>query len=376
MAEVGIMPPPEGVTPDFYTWTSLQNTIVILFGVTFALATISVILRLYTAAYIVKKLDWDILFIVASWGTCLAFYIGTIIAIPAGFGRHLWDVTPTQLLGYYNVLSLLALTYIWPPSLTKLALLVLYVRINPSKPFRVCVFISGFLILAYTIVFTVLFIGPCNPLSIGSGVCLNDVAISQAVLNIVFDVVIIVLPIPMVHKLHLPLKQKAVIGVLIGLGSAVVIVSIVRVAYVRAMIGDPDVTWTQGSAAVLSSLELNIGIIGNCISRLKPLVQKHSPSWLTSLSSSAAPESYARNQNSNVPQSWGPRKGNQGYKLDSMERGKKFGDGTGGVNRDICVINNRYSVEYDAKQANRSGLVRTGSTESILAPERDTQRVV
>lgn len=60
MAEVGIMPPPEGVTPDFYSRTSLQNTLIILFGVAFALATISVILRLYTALGIVKKLDWDI----------------------------------------------------------------------------------------------------------------------------------------------------------------------------------------------------------------------------------------------------------------------------------------------------------------------------
>ncbi|KAI2770757.1 hypothetical protein F4815DRAFT_504628 [Daldinia loculata] len=368
MAEVGIMPPPEGVTPDFYSRTSLQNTLIILFGVAFALATISVILRLYTALGIVKKLDWDILFIVAAWGTSLAFYIGAIIAMPAGFGRHLWDVTPTQLMGYYNILSFLALTYIWPPSLTKLALLVLYFRLNPSKPFRACVFVSGFLIFAYTIVFTVLFVGPCNPLSIGSGVCLNDVAISQAVLNIFFDVVIILLPIPMVHKLHLPLKQRAAIGFLIGLGSAVVIVSIARVAYVRAMIGDPDVTWTQASAAVLSTLELNIGIIGNCVSRLKPLIQKHAPSWVSSLGGSDAPGSYARNQSGNVPRSWGTGKGNQGYKLESIDRGKKSVDGERDVDKDIYVIKD-YSVEYDTKESSQPGPVRTGSTESILAPE-------
>ncbi|KAI1658128.1 hypothetical protein F4813DRAFT_357434 [Daldinia decipiens] len=375
MAEVGIMPPPEGVTPDFHTQTSLQTTLIILFGVTFALATISVILRLYTALAIVKKLDWDILFIVAAWGTSLAFYIGTIIAIPAGFGRHIWDVTPTQLLGYYNVLLLLAITYIWPPSLTKLALLVLYIRLNPSKPFRACVYISGFLIFTFTVVFTILFAGPCNPLSVGSGVCLNNIAISQAVLNIVFDVVIIVLPIPMVHKLQLPLKQKAVIGFLIALGSAVVIVSIARVAYVRAMIANPDVTWTQASAAVLSTLELNIGIIGNCISRLKPMVQKHAPSWISSGSNSNAPGSYARNQGSNVPRSWGTSKGNQGYKLESIDRGDKSGDAERGVDKDIYVIND-YRVEYDTKESGQAKPVRTGSTESILAPERDARRVV
>ncbi|KAI0847484.1 hypothetical protein F5Y00DRAFT_263634 [Daldinia vernicosa] len=375
MVEVGVVPPPEGVTPDFYSRTSVQNSIIIVFGVTFTLATISLILRLYTAFGIVRKLDWDILLIVAAWGTTLAFFIGTLtVAMPAGFGRHLWDITPTQMLEYYNILSFIALTYIWPPSLTKLALLVLYIRLNPSKLFRACVFVSGFLISAYTITFTVLFLGPCNPLSVGTGTCLNDVAISQAVLNIFFDVVIILLPIPMVHNLHLPLKQRAAIGFLIALGSAVVIVSIARVAYVRAMIADDDMTWTQGSAAILSTLELNIGIIGNCVSRLKPLVQKHAPSWVNSLGGSGV-GAYALNQSGNVPRSWGTSKGNQGYKLESMERGKKFGNGERGVDKDIYVIND-YSVEYDTKESNQAGPAGTGSTDSILAPERDIRRVV
>ncbi|KAI1477418.1 hypothetical protein F4774DRAFT_389097 [Daldinia eschscholtzii] len=374
MAEVGIMPPPEGVTPDFYSWTSLQTTLVILFGVTFAIATILLGLRLYTAFGIVKKLDWDILFVVAAWGMSLAFYIGTIIAVPAGFGRHLWDVTPTQLQGYYKVLSLLAITYIWPPSLTKLALLVLYLRLNPSKPFHICVYASGFLIATFTIVFTVLFLGPCDPLSVGSGVCLNNIAIAQAVLNIVSDVIIIVLPIPMIHGLHMPLKQKIAVGLLIGMGSAVIIVSIARVAYVRAMQMNPDVTWTQASTAVLSTLELNIGIMGNCLLRLKPLIQKHFPSWRSSAGNSGTPGSYG--QSGNAVRTWGSSgiKANQAYKLESMERGN-FRDGERDTGKDIYVVND-YRVEYETTGSGQTGPARTGSTESILAPERDSQRVV
>ncbi|KAI1808971.1 hypothetical protein F4811DRAFT_7857 [Daldinia bambusicola] len=374
MAEVGIMPPPPGVTPDFYSWTGLQTTIVVLFGVTFAIATLLLILRLYTVFSIVKKVDWDILFVVAAWGVSLAFYIGTIIAIPAGFGRHLWDVTQTQLQGYYKVLTLLAITYIWPPSLTKLALLVLYLRLNPSRPFHLCVYASGLLIVIFTVVFTILFLGPCDPLSVGSGVCLNNIAIAQAILNIVSDVIIIVLPIPMIHGLHMPMRQKIAVGLLIGMGSAVVIVSIARVAYVRTMQLNPDVTWTQASTAVLSTLELNIGIIGNCLIRMKPLIQKHFPSWGSSGGSSDTPGSFGRNQSGNAPRTWGSGGGNQGYKLDSMERGM-FGDGKRDVGKDIYVVND-YRVEYESNGSDRARPVRTGSTESILAAERDNRRVV
>lgn len=158
--------------------------------------------------------------IVLSWGTSLAFFIAMVLAMPSGFGRHLWDVTQQQLLGYFDLLLLMALTYIWPPTLTKLALLILYLRINPSRMFHVYVYITGFCLLAYTIAFTVLFAGPCNPKSVGSGTCLNNIAVSQAILNIITDAVLIILPIPMIHGLKMPLKQKLVVGLLMGFGSA------------------------------------------------------------------------------------------------------------------------------------------------------------
>lgn len=119
-----------------------------------------------------------------------------------------------------QLLLVLALTYIWPPTLTKLAILVLYHRIIPNKSFRYSVYAVAFCLFAFTVVFTALFCGPCNPQSTGSGTCLNNIAVSQAVLNIVTDGIIIILPIPMIHHLNMPLKQRITVGVLLALGSA------------------------------------------------------------------------------------------------------------------------------------------------------------
>lgn len=60
MAEVGVMPPPDGVNPDFHSWTYVQHTVIGVFAATFVLATIFLALRIYTALVIIKKLDWDI----------------------------------------------------------------------------------------------------------------------------------------------------------------------------------------------------------------------------------------------------------------------------------------------------------------------------
>ncbi|KAI1418463.1 hypothetical protein F5Y13DRAFT_196268 [Hypoxylon sp. FL1857] len=363
MAEIGIMPPPEGVTPDFYSWTSLQHTLISVFAVPFVIASIFLAARLYTAFALVKKLDWDILFIVAAWGTSLAFFVAMLLARPAGFGRHLWDVTPAQLKGYYNVLLFLAITYLWPPTLTKLAMLVLYLRINPFRPFQICVYIVAFLIASYTIVFTVLFCGPCNPMSVGSGACLNGITISQAVLNIVSDAAIIILPIPMIRQLNMPLKQKVVLCVLIGLGSAVVLVSIARISYVKAMVVNPDVTWTQAEAAVFSSLELNLGIVCNSLARLRPFVRAHFPSWAMSLGGSEAPDDHQQINHDNGPQAWRGDKASHTYRLGVAESREAFGSGKLANKKNTIHVTNNYEVGYSPDE---STLVRVGSTDSIL----------
>jgi len=56
---VGLMPAPEGVTPDFFSRTTTQTTFILLFAIMWGLATICVILRLYTRAILVKNVGWD-----------------------------------------------------------------------------------------------------------------------------------------------------------------------------------------------------------------------------------------------------------------------------------------------------------------------------
>lgn len=48
------------------------------------------------------------------------------------------------------------------------------------------------------------------------------------------------------------------------------------------MINNPDILYTQGSAAVWSAVEINIGILCNCLAMLKPFVRRHLP-WMVSL---------------------------------------------------------------------------------------------
>lgn len=120
--------------------------------------------------------------------------------------------------------------------------------------------------------------------------------------------------------------------------SSAIIASCVRIAYVRAMLNNRDVLYTQGSAAVWSAVEINIGILCNCLAMLKPFVRRHMP-WLKSLIGvrSAAGDGYHFQKNSSAAAATALRRDNIGrgsngmYELYSVGRDRAFGFGVGKV---------------------------------------------
>jgi Na+/H+ antiporter NhaB len=109
---------------------------------------------------------------------------------------------------------------VWPPTLAKLAILVLYFRLIPNPGFRLGIYAVAAGLVIYTLVFTILLAWPCHPLKPGTTTCVVNLTISQGVLNIVSDAIVIALPIPLIHRLNMPLRQRITAGLLLALGSA------------------------------------------------------------------------------------------------------------------------------------------------------------
>lgn len=111
------------------------------------------------------------------------------------------------------------LTYLICPAITKMAILSVLFRINPSTSYRCAVVAVVVAIFGYTLTLCVITGGPCNPLKTGTTQCLENVALAQAVLNIASDCAVVALPIPTIVNLHFSLKQKLTVGCLLALGS-------------------------------------------------------------------------------------------------------------------------------------------------------------
>lgn len=149
------------------------------------------------------------------------------------------------------------------------------------------------------------------------------------------------------------------------------------------MINNPDVLYTQGSAAVWSAVEINIGILCNCLAMMKPFVRRHLP-WLVSLVGSDGSSSSSEAKAKDSAASFGrfrrsgrksggsgadgaARAGAGNYQLHSFGRDKeacKFGEADG---RSTTVTSRSDTLKTpDDLSVQKGGILVTTSTHMTM----------
>lgn len=111
---------------------------------------------------------------------------------------------------------------------TKLSLLTFYLQLSPQKWFRICVWIGIVIVSLYTGCITLLMLFHCNPIrksfdvSVTGGSCLDVgvLYIATAVSNIATDVMLFLLPLPMIINLRMKTAQKVGAMLIFAVGSA------------------------------------------------------------------------------------------------------------------------------------------------------------
>ncbi|KAK6614999.1 integral membrane protein [Botrytis cinerea] len=311
----GLLPAPPGITPNFSTsaLSSTQVAYIIAYTITLGLASSTLGIRLYTRISIMNSFGLDDIAIILSYACSIAYFAITIDCMRYGFGRHLWEVTGEQMAHYLTKLSPMVATYAWAPAFTKLSILILLYRLNPSKYFRIgCCLVAG-IIITYTLAISLIIAIPCVPTNPENGECLNQCGLWQAIFNILTDAAILLLPSHMLYLLKLPLRQKLAVASIFSTGilcvqplslllknclrtpfhvylegfanillNSVIIICIVRITYIMALQDNPDVLYTQGRAAVWSSVEINIGIFCNTLVVLRPFIRQYFPGLFSS----------------------------------------------------------------------------------------------
>lgn len=118
--------------------------------------------------------------------------------------------------------------------------------------------------------------------------------LSSAPVNIVTDLALFFLPMPILTAMRLPRNEKIILIVTFSFGAFVAVVDVVRIAYLesatltrlQASTGatgqndEGDFSWIASLSFMWSAVEVHVGIIVACVPGVKPLAAKAFPTLL------------------------------------------------------------------------------------------------
>ncbi|KAG9247962.1 putative L-fucose permease [Calycina marina] len=279
---------------------SRGKPVFIVTTITFVLATVFVAARLLSRFVILKKRTWDDWVIFLAWAIALGLSFAINYGAWNGLGRHDVNIPDDWLPALRR--SEYAFTVLYNPALmaTKTSILIFYLRMseNTQRFLRSTSYATLGLVNVEGLVMTFMNAFQCNPVmaafTSASGKCMSVLTlyICSAPVNIVANLAILVLPIPLLTGMHLPQRQKTILVFTFSLGIFVTIVDVVRIHYLQkatdfqsgiqsSRLGEAhDFGWNASLSFLWSVIEVNVGIICACIPTLKPLVRCLLPSMI------------------------------------------------------------------------------------------------
>ncbi|KAH7140116.1 hypothetical protein B0J13DRAFT_608564 [Dactylonectria estremocensis] len=264
---------------------------------------------LYVKLWLLRKLDGETICLGVGWIFSVAIQVTLIRSYAmARMGVHAWEISLEDL-NYASKASLLSLTnfvgyrfmvmspilYAVETGVTKVSLILFYLKLSPQKWWKWSVYGTFFFVAGYNVAifFAVLF--GCHPipkywtLQMKEGSCVNRPAlyIATAALGISSDLILLLLPMPMIVRLQMPSRQKAGLVLLFTIGSATLVTSVVRLVLLVSTLHDPDSTWAMSSAAIWIFVEANLLIMCASLTTLRRFFIHVAPKLIGERGSSA-----------------------------------------------------------------------------------------
>jgi hypothetical protein len=155
-----------------------------------------------------------------------------------GLGKDIWTVPFDNITAILKIYYFDEDLYLTALPLVKISMLFFYLRIFPQTWFRYACFATMAACAGYGIAFLLVSVFQCRPLPLAwtqwdgehAGTCndINAQGWTSAALNVILDVVVLGLPMPVIAKLELNKRKKALVLLMFSTGFVVTIISILR----------------------------------------------------------------------------------------------------------------------------------------------------
>ncbi|CZT25328.1 uncharacterized protein RCC_11056 [Ramularia collo-cygni] len=203
-------------------------------------------------------LSWDDAIVLVCFIPVVGMTVAVTKEVGYGSGKDTWMLEIEDVVNYAKWFYIAIPMYIAAAFTTKLSLIALYLRVWPASrdcrytTFRRLCWTMGFLLVGAALACSLAMIFACHPISnawkyanTGNGTCINRVAAAYAYggLNVIFDLIVIALPIPKLLQLDVSRRQKIGICSCFLVGLIATGCSVTRLFTLQNLTTARNITW-------------------------------------------------------------------------------------------------------------------------------------
>lgn len=257
-----------------------------VFAVFQTLITVSCALRFWARSISGVRLALNDYLILSAWFWTSAIGVCAVLSVVLGAaGRHMDEgVTHANILALQKLFVPGAFFWALANTSVKLSMLHFYTKLFSSPQFGVfkrVVQIIAVLTLCYCTVIILETFLLCRPFAfnwdktIANGYCANIhlAYFTAGLINLVLDVAIVALPLPMLWNLQLPIFKKFGIMFMLSIGIFICIITVLRLLAIRRL-DFTNFTYTACQVQMWSILEPQLGIINACLPLMLPGIRR------------------------------------------------------------------------------------------------------
>ncbi|KAK9770981.1 hypothetical protein SCAR479_12330 [Seiridium cardinale] len=262
-----------------------RRDVVLIIGVLFGIVGLLAFGLRCTARLRIGNQSWGL----DDWAMCLAvcFMVPLCaVSVPLsehGLGLDMWyvDFQDIDHVLYFYFWD--EIFYVGALAITKIAVLLFYLRVFPQSYFHVFVYILVASNVCYALGFGFVLIFQCKPIDGAwlswdgeyDAVCLsiNDIGWSAAATNIFLDLATILLPLPELFRLSMSWKKKVQILLMFMVGFFVTIVSAIRLSSLIEFGTTRNITQDYVEVGYWSTIEVPLGIVCACMPAIRALYE-------------------------------------------------------------------------------------------------------
>ncbi|KAL3490347.1 hypothetical protein BJX62DRAFT_238159 [Aspergillus germanicus] len=290
--------------------------------------------RIYVRLVMLRALGTDDILMIV--GTFFGFALtgASMAAAYYGVGRHYDDIPDVDYIPMLKSIYATRLLYVLSLLFVKTSLLIFYLRLDHRRPLKYTVYGILFIVIGVSIASFFILAFSCYPpakfwdvLGTADGKCMDpgnqqDFYEANGILNIITDVLIYVVPIPMLWGVRISTRRKGAIFAIFGLGILSIAAGGVRYSFVLQLAGNPDQYYYLADSLNWCSIEIYVAIFCGSAPSLSVLVKTYAPALLGS-SGGRGPTGTSGAGNG---YGYGGRGTGPSYRLSSRPRGRRDTD--------------------------------------------------